>query len=313
MNGGQSKFLTWFVVMMAVAMLLLIFVQPQPTSTRITVSYTEFVQLLEDGKVESVTFRGDNVDGTLFNNLSDPYGEPTNRFSTRIPPLADTDLLPELRERGVEIEAEPSEEGEDPGVEFSNACLLQEAGDARILELRHHMLVLMFQLCVVAGTMVETPAVEHHAGGGECGVGKVDQKVDNQPHVCEALEDYAGPLRHVLRHDPDIIVVGEIRDRETADVAFQAAISGHKVFSTLHANDALTAVPKLARSETERAVAQKAAEAADERRKLEAALDANRRAADEARRAVDRAKRDGEQRLALARGETRGAKFTLSF
>ena len=61
---------------------------------------------------------------------------------------------------------------------------------------------------------------------------------------------------------------------------------------------------KLARSETERAVAQKAAEAADERRKLEAALDANRRAADEARRAVDRAKRDGEQRLALARGET---------
>lgn len=56
---------------------------------------------------------------------------------------------------------------------------------------------------------------------------------------------FAKILRHVLRHDPDVIVVGEIRDRETADVAFQAALSGHKVFSTLHTSSALMAVPRL--------------------------------------------------------------------
>ena len=44
-------------------------------------------------------------------------------------------------------------------------------------------------------------------------------------------------LRHVLRHDPDVILVGEIRDRETAEMAFQSALTGHMVLSTLHTND----------------------------------------------------------------------------
>jgi len=57
--------------------------------------------------------------------------------------------------------------------------------------------------------------------------------------------DFPAALRHVLRHDPDVIVVGEIRDKETAEVAFQAALSGHQVFSTLHTNSALAAVPRL--------------------------------------------------------------------
>jgi general secretion pathway protein E len=45
-------------------------------------------------------------------------------------------------------------------------------------------------------------------------------------------------LRSILRHDPDVILVGEIRDRETADIAVQASLTGHLVFSTLHTNDA---------------------------------------------------------------------------
>lgn len=56
---------------------------------------------------------------------------------------------------------------------------------------------------------------------------------------------FAQGLRAMLRHDPDVIMVGEIRDRETAEVAIQAALTGHMVFSTLHTNSALGAVERL--------------------------------------------------------------------
>ena len=49
---------------------------------------------------------------------------------------------------------------------------------------------------------------------------------------------FAAALRSILRHDPDIVMVGEMRDRETAEIAIQAALTGHLVFSTLHTNDA---------------------------------------------------------------------------
>jgi len=56
---------------------------------------------------------------------------------------------------------------------------------------------------------------------------------------------FATGLRHILRHDPDIVMVGEIRDRETADISIRAALTGHLVFSTLHTNDAPGAVTRL--------------------------------------------------------------------
>jgi general secretion pathway protein E len=56
---------------------------------------------------------------------------------------------------------------------------------------------------------------------------------------------FASGLRNVLRQDPDIIMVGEIRDQETAVMAIQAALTGHLVFSTLHTNDAASAVTRL--------------------------------------------------------------------
>ncbi|MEL7087085.1 MAG: GspE/PulE family protein [Planctomycetota bacterium] len=52
-------------------------------------------------------------------------------------------------------------------------------------------------------------------------------------------------LRAVLRHDPDVVLIGEIRDRETADIAVQASLTGHLVFSTLHTNDAPGAITRL--------------------------------------------------------------------
>jgi general secretion pathway protein E len=56
---------------------------------------------------------------------------------------------------------------------------------------------------------------------------------------------FAKGLRHIVRQDPDVVLVGEIRDRETAEIAVHAALTGHLVFSTLHTNDASGAVARL--------------------------------------------------------------------
>ena len=57
--------------------------------------------------------------------------------------------------------------------------------------------------------------------------------------------DFATALRHILRQDPDVIMVGEIRDRETADIGIRASLTGHLVLSTLHTNDAPGALTRL--------------------------------------------------------------------
>lgn len=57
--------------------------------------------------------------------------------------------------------------------------------------------------------------------------------------------DFANGLRAIVRQDPDVILVGEIRDQETAEIACHAALTGHLVFSTLHTNDAVGAIPRL--------------------------------------------------------------------
>jgi general secretion pathway protein E/type IV pilus assembly protein PilB len=57
--------------------------------------------------------------------------------------------------------------------------------------------------------------------------------------------DFANGIRSIMRQDPDIILVGEIRDTDTATMAFRAAMTGHQVFTTLHTNSALGAFPRL--------------------------------------------------------------------
>ena len=61
--------------------------------------------------------------------------------------------------------------------------------------------------------------------------------------------DFSRALRSLMRQDPDIILVGETRDKETAQAAMEAALTGHMVFTTLHANDTLTAITRLAEME----------------------------------------------------------------
>jgi len=57
--------------------------------------------------------------------------------------------------------------------------------------------------------------------------------------------DFASGLRAILRHDPDIIMIGEIRDRETAEIAIRSSLTGHLVFATLHTNDSISSVTRL--------------------------------------------------------------------
>ncbi len=67
-----------------------------------------------------------------------------------------------------------------------------------------------------------------------------------QTSVAEAAKlDFANGIRSMMRQDPDVILVGEIRDAETAEMAFRAAMTGHQVYSTLHTNSAIGAVPRL--------------------------------------------------------------------
>ena len=57
--------------------------------------------------------------------------------------------------------------------------------------------------------------------------------------------DFASGIKSLMRQDPDVILVGEIRDEETAEMAFRAAMTGHQVYSTLHTNSAIGALPRL--------------------------------------------------------------------
>lgn len=81
---------------------------------------------------------------------------------------------------------------------------------------------------------VEDP-VEYHFEG-----------VTQVPVNRKAGVTFAAALRSLLRQDPDVLMVGEMRDGETAEIAVQAAMTGHLVFSTLHTNDAVGAIPRLA-------------------------------------------------------------------
>jgi type II secretory ATPase GspE/PulE/Tfp pilus assembly ATPase PilB-like protein len=76
----------------------------------------------------------------------------------------------------------------------------------------------------------------------------VEYQIENATQIeinPKAGKTFASELRSILRQDPDVILVGEIRDQETAEIACQAAQTGHIVFTTLHANDTVTALGRL--------------------------------------------------------------------
>ncbi len=95
-------------------------------------------------------------------------------------------------------------------------------------------------------------SVLKHLSGPEVNIVTIEDPVElvyddfNQVQIKTEIDvTFANTIRTVLRQDPDIIMVGEIRDTETAEMAIQAALTGHLVFSTLHTNDAPSAITRL--------------------------------------------------------------------
>jgi type II secretory ATPase GspE/PulE/Tfp pilus assembly ATPase PilB-like protein len=79
-----------------------------------------------------------------------------------------------------------------------------------------------------------------------------DMRYVNQMQVNRAAGlTFANGLRSILRQDPDIIMVGEVRDKDTAAISVQSALTGHMVFSTLHTNDAPSAITRLQEMDVE--------------------------------------------------------------
>lgn len=88
--------------------------------------------------------------------------------------------------------------------------------------------------------------------GDKMNISTVEDPVEYELGFCNQVQvqekiglDFAAALRSLLRQDPDIIMIGEIRDQETARIAVQAALTGHLVFSTLHTNDAASSITRL--------------------------------------------------------------------
>ena len=97
----------------------------------------------------------------------------------------------------------------------------------------------------VYGSLSEIDAHSHNITTIE---DPVEYRLDNITQIAvnsKAGVSFASILRSVLRQDPDVLLVGEIRDKETAEIACQAALTGHFVFSTIHANDSVATVTRL--------------------------------------------------------------------
>ena len=95
-------------------------------------------------------------------------------------------------------------------------------------------------------------AMISHVNDAEKNIITVEDPVEYQFDVVNQVQvhekaglGFIGLLRNILRQDPDILMIGEVRDKETADIAFQAALTGHLVLSTLHTNDAVSAPTRL--------------------------------------------------------------------
>ena len=83
-------------------------------------------------------------------------------------------------------------------------------------------------------------------------ISTVEDPVEYELNFCNQIQtnekiglDFASALRSLLRQDPDVIMIGEIRDNQTARIAVQAALTGHSVLSTLHTNDAASSITRL--------------------------------------------------------------------
>jgi len=131
-----------------------------------------------------------------------------------------------------------------------------EQAIAKVLDLPHGIVLITGP--TGSGKSTTLSAFMHRLGTPERRVITVEDPIEyeipkiNQTQVNHEIGlSFANALRSVLRQDPDVIMVGEIRDRETADIAVRASLTGHLVLSTLHTNDAPGAITRLIDMEIE--------------------------------------------------------------
>jgi type II secretory ATPase GspE/PulE/Tfp pilus assembly ATPase PilB-like protein len=221
------------------------------------------------------------VDGIL--QASSPYGRPMGDAVVNIfKVLADLDITEKRKPQDGSFSAEVGSEDESARkrtVDFRVATAGSVVGEKLVMRIldRARQVVSLKQIGLPEEIREQVRAITQQPHGmlvvcGPTGAGKsttlyaclseidryqknvitlenpVEYQIDNVTQIevnARAGKTFASELRSILRQDPDVIYVGEVRDKETAEIACQAAQTGHLVFTTLHANDTVTALGRL--------------------------------------------------------------------
>jgi type II secretory ATPase GspE/PulE/Tfp pilus assembly ATPase PilB-like protein len=221
------------------------------------------------------------IDGVMRQYMELPPSAVT-RIVSRIKVLAKLDIADRMRPQDgrariqvqnkgydLRISTVPTQEAEKAVVRILRSDTLRSLDEMRLTppELLRFRQLLSFRegLVVVtgptgSGKTTTLYAAVREIANGEVNVMTVEDPVEYQfPGITQIQVDvrkgvtFASALRSVLRQDPDVILVGEIRDAETAQIAAQAALTGHLVLATMHTNDAMSAVTRLAELGLDRA------------------------------------------------------------
>jgi type II secretory ATPase GspE/PulE/Tfp pilus assembly ATPase PilB-like protein len=213
------------------------------------------------------------IDGVMRQYMELPPSAVT-RIVSRIKVLAKLDIADRMRPQDgrariqvqdkaydLRISTVPTQEAEKAVVRILRSDTLRSLDEMRLTppELLRFRQLLSFRegLVVVtgptgSGKTTTLYAAVREIANGEVNVMTVEDPVEYQfPGITQIQVDakkgvtFASALRSVLRQDPDVILVGEIRDAETAQIAAQAALTGHLVLATMHTNDAMSAVTRL--------------------------------------------------------------------
>jgi type II secretory ATPase GspE/PulE/Tfp pilus assembly ATPase PilB-like protein len=234
-------------------------------------------QRASDIHVEPGTSRGGlvrfRIDGVMRQYMELPPSAVT-RIVSRIKVLAKLDIADRMRPQDgrariqvanksydLRISTVPTQEAEKAVVRILRSDTLRSLDEMRLTppELLRLRQLLSFRegLVVVtgptgSGKTTTLYAAVREIANGEVNVMTVEDPVEYQINGITQIQvdakkgvTFASALRSVLRQDPDVILVGEIRDAETAQIAAQAALTGHLVLATLHTNDAMSAVTRL--------------------------------------------------------------------
>ncbi|MDB4884922.1 MAG: type secretion system protein [Gemmatimonadetes bacterium] len=242
-------------------------------------------QRASDIHVEPGTARGGmvrfRIDGVMRQYMELPPSAVT-RIVSRIKVLAKLDIADRMRPQDgrarihvanksydLRISTVPTQEAEKAVIRILRSDTLRSLDEMRLTppELLRFRQLLSFRegLAVVTGPTGSGKTTTLYAAVREIATGEVNVMTVEDPveyqfaGITQIQVDvkkgitFASALRSVLRQDPDVILVGEIRDSETAQIAAQAALTGHLVLATLHTNDAMSTVTRLAELGLDRA------------------------------------------------------------